>query len=105
MKSLSSIFEVRCVLGKKIRMTQQHWMIISGRKHLEMKGREKEVEETLQKAELVRRSIGDPTVCLYYKKGIKYYQVVVVKHHNGEGFVITAYLTDKIKKGDNLWSR
>lgn len=105
MKQQLLIFEVQCVLGKKIRLSRQHWTMISEHKHLEMKGYEKQVEETLKRAEIVRRSQGDPTVCLYYKKMVKYYQVVVVKHQNGQGFVVTTYWTDKIKKGEVLWSQ
>ena len=35
------------------------------------------------------------------KSGTRY-GCVVVKHLNGDGFVVTAYLTDKIKIGDPL---
>jgi len=51
MKNIPLVFEVRCVPGKLNRLSQQHWVMISER-----------------------------------------------KHQNGGGFVMTAYLTRKIKK-------
>jgi hypothetical protein len=33
----------------------------------------------------------------------KYHLCVVVKRLNGDGFVITCYLTDAIKEGDPIW--
>jgi hypothetical protein len=70
-----------------------------------MRGREKEVQEALQRAIEVRRSKSDLNVYLYYNKRDDYLICVVVKHLNGEGFLITAYLTEAIKEGDVIWKR
>jgi hypothetical protein len=70
-----------------------------------MAGQEEEVQDTLSKANQVRRSKSAPDVYLYYKKTGKRYQCVVVKHLNGDGFVITAYVTDNIKEGEMIWTR
>jgi len=70
-----------------------------------MRGREKEVQEALQKATEVRRSKTDVSVYLYYKGEEGYFICAVVKHLNGEGFLITAYLAEAIKEGEVVWKR
>ena len=58
----------------------------------------------------VRRSRTDETVQLFYEfqshtmVGGKWL-CVVVKYVAEDAFVITAYLTDKIKAGEVVWSR
>lgn len=99
------LFEVTCVLGKRIRTTRSYWEKIVRDKHPVMKGREQEVKETLQSAEEVRRSKSDPKVLLYYKRAENRYICVVARHLNQEGFVITAYVTDNIKEGETVWTR
>ncbi len=39
----------------------------------------------------------------YYAPYDKYFLCVVCRHLDGEGFIITAYLTDKIKKGVTVY--
>jgi hypothetical protein len=62
------------------------------------------LEETLRNPELVIRSRSDPTATLCYRYylrtlvGGKWLCVV-------EAFVLTAYLTDKPKKGEVLWRK
>ena len=98
-------FEVRSVLGVKVRTTEDHWKFISEEKHPIIKDYEEEVRETLRNPEEIRKSRRDERVHLYYKKLGKYYICVLVKHLNGEGFIITAYLADKMKKGEIIWKK
>ena len=65
-----------------------------------MKGKENIVKETLQKPQQIRRSRKDSKVFLYYKKMDGKYSCVVAKHLNGDGFIITTYITDRIKAGE-----
>ncbi len=66
------------------------------------------IEETLQHPERVVQSLGDPAARLYYRF---YFQTVVggkflcvvVKMGQAGAFVLTAYLTDHIKKGERIW--
>jgi len=51
-----------------------------------------------------RRSQSDADVYLYYKPELPYFICVVARHLNGEGFVITAYRTNRIKIGDLVWT-
>lgn len=43
-------------------------------------------------------------VYLYYKIDLPSYSCVVARHLNGEGFIITIYRTDKIKRGELVWN-
>ena len=98
-------FEVIGCLGKRIRVTQPHWELITKRKHPEIKGLEQEVQFTLLRADVVRVSQEDPDVFLYYTRVGKYLLCVVCRHHNADGFIITCYLTDKVKEGRQIWQK
>src|SRR5687768_11959767 len=98
-------FEACCRLGKLIRTSKAHWLLITVRKHPEIVGLEDEVIRTLVDPDVIRMSQDDGSVFLYYRAYRRYYLVVVCRHLNGEGFIITSYLTDRIKEGDAVWPR
>ncbi|MFN5763970.1 MAG: hypothetical protein ACK470_06090, partial [Pseudanabaena sp.] len=62
----------------------------------------------LQNPEVVRQSRSDSKVYLYYRfyeqtiVGAKWL-CVVIKDNSDDAFIITAYLTDKLKQGLELW--
>lgn len=93
-------FEVTSSLGKRIRVTKDYWVRIIQTKHRIMAGKEEIIKETLKSPEEIRISRKYPSVYLYYRKIKEYYNCVVVKHLNGEGFIITTYITDRIKAGE-----
>jgi hypothetical protein len=95
-------FEVVSSLGKRIRTSSDHWRRIVSTKHPSMGTREDLVKQTLTSPEEVRRSKKDATVHLYYRKSEDAYCCVVAKHLNGDGFVITTYMTNKIKIGEQI---
>jgi len=78
--------------------------------HPEMRGLEPSIAETLGNPEVVTGSRGDPQVHLYYRLynhprlGEKYL-CVVVKTVESDAFVLSAYLTDRVKQGEPLWPR
>ena len=74
-------------------------------KHLEIEGKEKEVKETLAEPDEIRQSKSNDSVYIYYKNYGKLLLSVVVKHKDGEGFIITAYYTDRIKEGKQIYKR
>lgn len=74
-------------------------------KHPIMKGKENLVQEALANPVQVKSSQKDPNVLLYYRAFEDKYICAVVKHENGSGFIITAYVTDKIKKGRLVWEK
>lgn len=75
-----------------------------------MDGMEAALEETLRTPELVVRSRSDPAAALLYRYYLRTlvggkWLCVVVKYCEIEPFVLTAYLTDRPKKGDVLWCK
>ena len=76
--------------------------------HPEMAEMEPAIEETRRHPERVVQSISDPAVHLYYRFYFRTvvggkFLCVVVKMGVAGAFVLTAYLTNRIKKGDRLW--
>ena len=98
-------FEVKASTGKVIRTTKSHWELITKVKHPEIEGKETEVKQCLSNPVEIRKSSEDPNVYLYYSPHMTYYICVIVRHLNGDGFIITAYITDKIKEGESVWKR
>lgn len=94
--------------GLTIRLTDERLAHILG--HPEMGGMERAIEEALVRPERVVESFSDPQSHLYYRfyvgtrVGDKYL-CVVVKVREADAFVLTAYLTDKLKRGVLLWPR
>lgn len=100
------LFTVDTPLATTIRTTRTYWTYLVNIKHPVMRGKAKLVQRTLQHPNEIRQSKTDPDVHLYYQKepGTPYHICVVVKHLNGEGFIITTYRTDRIKEGDRTWT-
>ena len=92
--------------GHKVRLTDERLAHILG--HPEMASMEAEVVRVLRQPQLVRRSRSDGAVRLFYEfyaqtiVGGKWL-CVVVKYAENDAFVVTAYLTDKPKAGEDLW--
>jgi len=92
--------------GHKVRLTDERLAHIL--EHPEMRGMEAEIEQVLMRPRMVRRSRSDATIRLFYEF---YAQTlvdgkwlgVVVKYMVNDAFVVTAYLTDKPKNGEDLW--
>ena len=92
-------------LGKNISITKERWDYIITVKHLELKGKEAEVAKTLADPDEIRLSKSDQSTYLYYRKFTRLSLVIVAKHLNGSGFIITAYFTDRIKEGKQIWRK
>lgn len=92
--------------GRSIRLTEERWAHIE--EHPEMTGLRQRVAETLREPENVLESASDSSVRLYYRfyrrtmVGGKHL-CVVVKILGEDAFVVTAYLTDRVKRGTLLW--
>ena len=92
--------------GRSIRLTAERWEHIQD--HPEMAGMGEALEQTLAAPEVVIRSRVDPKAHLYHRfyfgtrVGDKYL-CVVVKVRDDDAFVLTAYLTDKIRRGEVIW--
>jgi hypothetical protein len=92
--------------GRSVRLTDERLAHV--KEHPEMVNMEIALEETLRVPRLVIRSSADASASLNYRY---YYGTlvgdkwlcVVVKYDSDDAFVLTAYLTDKPKKGEQLW--
>ena len=106
LKTRETYCEITCVLGKKIRTTKRYFEFITQFKHSELKGKLGEVLNTLSKADEVRSNPEHPEIYLYYRKLNRHWICVVARHLDGEGFIITAYITGKPKrKGGKIWQK
>lgn len=96
----------RDCFGRTVRLTDERMAHIL--EHPEMKGLADEIGRTLERPQRVRRSRSDAAVRLFYEfyartiVGDKWL-CVVVKYADGDAFVVTAYLTDTLKAGEDLW--
>ena len=97
-------FDVATPLGFSVRVTKAYWEMLVRVKHPAMAGREQQVQDALTAPDEVRRSRTDEAVFLFYKSdGEHRWVCAVCKRTNGDGFLITAYLTDAVKEGERIW--
>ena len=94
--------------GLEIRLTSERLDHIL--EHPEMAGMEPAIEETLLGPERVVQSLSDTGVHLYYRVYFRTvvggkFLCVVIKIAEDSPFILTAYLTDRIKKGVTLWPK
>lgn len=100
MKTLKDCF------GHSVRLTDERLTHIL--EHPEMRGMDAEIARVLLQPQFVRCSRSDDTVRLFYEfyaqtiVGGKWL-CVVVKYGDNDAFVVTAYLTNKPKTGEDLW--
>ena len=78
--------------------------------HPEMVDMESEITYVLQAPAEVRLSRLDSTVQLFYEYYAKTrvggkWLCAVVKYAANDGFVVTAYLTDRLKPGERIWPK
>ena len=102
MKTLPDCF------GHKVRLTDERLAHIL--EHPEMGDMGAEIERVLREPHLVRRSRSDTAVQLFYEFYAQTivdgkWLCVVVKYAENDAFVVTAYLTDKPKAGEDLWPK
>jgi hypothetical protein len=91
--------------GQIIELTAERWLHVLV-EHQELQAFEDLIPQTLQGPDEVAKSVHDPNVRLYYKLFPHLwhgkYLVVVVKCDQRH-FLLTAYITDKVKGGARLW--
>ena len=92
-----------------LRLTDERWShVLSHPEHDE--GTLQRIEETVRAPDRAVRSRTDDTATLLYRRYDRTpvtskYLCVVAKTETADPFIITAYFTDAIKKGEELWSR
>jgi len=92
--------------GRAIRLTDERLAHIA--EHAEMAAMEASIAETLRAPREVMQSYSDPAAQLYYRSYVgtlvgDKFLCVVVKVVADDAFVLTAYLTDKVKRGIRIW--
>ncbi len=100
----SMIFDVSTPIGFRVHCTKASWEYISTVKHPILKNRIQDVIDTLQFPLEIRRSTRDSAVLLFYREVEPRFLVVVARQENRDGFLITAYPTDRLKKGEIVWT-
>ena len=104
---IMTIRVIRDKFGNKIKLIPDrlnHILTI----HPEIKGLEDKIDLTLKDPDIVKQSIYDCNVHIYYKyfkKKPKEKHFAVVIKINDNNFIITTYITDRIKKGDLIWKK
>lgn len=89
-----------------MRTTRGYWSLITTVKHPDLTGREAAVIKTLSNPDQVRKSRVDPAVYLFYRRiGKRYLCVVTKRVETKKAFIMTAYVTEKIKEGLRVWKR
>ena len=96
------------VFGRKIELSPECWTHIL-ETHPEIRVRADVINETLKSPDIVKRSVYASNVLLFYKY-YKYiyngkYVCIVIKILNEDCFISTAYITDKIKRGEMVWRK
>ena len=102
------IFSVVDQSRRTIRLTKERLSHILERP--EMAGQEDRTRETIALPDVVKVSRHDPAALCYYRwyeatPVTRKYLLCVVKVRDLDGFVITAFYTDKMKEGKVAWQR
>lgn len=101
---MEKYFKVKTPLNVEIKTTKEYWNYLVTKKHRVMNRKKDVVMETLRNPDEIRKSSIDENVFLYYKELDRLYYVVA-KQIEKEGFLITAYPTDKVKEGKTIWKK
>src|SRR5437867_4417802 len=98
------IFTVTTPLGYRVSLSRDRWRQILRFKHPALKGCEKLVRKCLENPDFVRESAKEPDAHLYHTNHEDVFLCVVTAPCDGDDhFVVTAYYTKNIKKGNELW--
>ncbi len=93
--------------GRKIELTQERWQHII-KEHPELKKLKSDISEVLLDPDYVKRSKRDKEVEMFYKFKSDLYNgkfLLIVIKVNNRCFVLTAYITDTIKKGEIIYDK
>lgn len=101
------LFKITDKFGRKITLTKERFWHIMKRPEA---GDLDYIKEILLNPDEVRESVYDEKVWLYYKMNPKRsktekYILVGVKLLNSKGFILTSFLTNRIKEGKLIWKR
>jgi hypothetical protein len=93
-------------LGHRVVLTRDRWREIVRYKHPALSGHDRAVQDCLRDPDRIRASAKDPNTHLYYRTLEQGALCVVVGGEDPQQrFVITAYFTQNLKKGQDLWTK
>jgi hypothetical protein len=98
------LFDLTTPLGFRVHTTLEYWnkLII---KHPEIEDKLQEVINTLENPAEIRKSKRDKLILLFYSVSGRYLLCVVSKRIKDDAFLVTAYITNKVKEGEVLWRK
>jgi hypothetical protein len=98
------LFDILTPLDFKIHTTKQYWdkLLV---KHPELEGKLELVQKALVQPDEIRKSRSDEFIFLFCTGMEKYTLCAVARKTGVDGFLITAYITDKIKEGELVWRK
>lgn len=106
-KNNGSIFmDIIFISNRGIMLAKERWNHII-ETHPEVKGMVKELEITVQDPDLIKKSLFSEDIVLFYRHSKHIFEgkhmCVVIRFDNNS--IITAYITDRIKRGDVVWKK
>ena len=92
--------------GRQIRLTNERWEHILS--HSEMVNQQERIIETLTQPELIVATVKDESVHVYHRfyeqtPVTSKYLLVSVKILPEDAFILTAFFSNRVKKGNVLW--
>ena len=95
--------------GRSVRLTEERLLHFQT-EHPEMAEQLSRLSETLAAPDRIIRSRTDETVELFYRHYsstpvTSKFLCIVIKAVQNDAFIITAYYTDTVKKGEILWDK
>jgi hypothetical protein len=100
------LFAVDTPLGYRVVLPRNRWREIVRFKHPALDGKQELVRRCLREPDTIRASSKDSEIHLFYRFAERGHLCVVVAGDDPkERFVVTAYLTEHIKRGEELWTK
>jgi len=92
--------------SRRIMLTDERWNHIA-ETHPELKDMLEYLKGTLEDPELIKRSIYNENVMLFYRYYGHIYEgkYMCIAVRLDEESIVTAYITDRIKKGEVVWKK
>ena len=103
---MSTIFKVTAYDGRTIRLSEAQWHHITFF-HPEIQDQQKKITQVIQNPKVVLEgATKDTRICYRFYPSTPVtskYLAVIIKLLNREGFIITSYFTQRMRKGVVLW--
>jgi hypothetical protein len=100
------LFEVETPIGFKVRLTAERWDTIRLEKHLEMRDRLADTQLTVEHPDEIRQSSYSSEDFLFYRvEGVRQFVCAIARREDGSAFLVTAYTTRRVKRGELLWPK